>query len=153
MHELYDLLHILGVVLFFGGMIVSLKWLFLVEMRKRAGALQIAVQWTYRLTMFVTAPGIALIIVSGILQMSRTGGLFSQSWLVVGLMLFALSVLAWLIFFVPCHSKLLRISAHSGDQLPPDFFTLLHRLYFFGAIIIIFPLGTMLFSILKPSLW
>ncbi|MBI5913119.1 DUF2269 family protein [Candidatus Azambacteria bacterium] len=153
MHELYDLIHILGVTLFFGGMIISVKWLFLAEMRTRAGTLQTAVQWTHRITIFVTAPGIALIIVSGILQTAYMGNILTQSWLVAGLILFTLSVLVWLIFFIPYHNKLFRIIAHSDDVLPPDFFIVLHRLYFFGVIIIMLPLGTMALSIIKPDLW
>ncbi len=153
MHELYDFLHILGIALFFGGAIVSLTWLFLAEKRGQITAIRFAVKWTHRINIFVTAPGIALIVLSGIFQTAYAGDILSQSWLVAGLALFALSVSMWLIFFIPTHSKLFHSAVHSGDSLPPDFFTLLHQLYFFGAVIIILPLGTMLFSILKPSLW
>lgn len=153
MHEVYDFLHIMSVALFFGGIIASLVLLFLAEKRGRADALRAAMKHTRRINTFVTAPGIALIIVSGIFQTAYTGDILSQGWLVAGLMLFVLSVLVWLVFFIPAHRNLFRIAVHSSDPLPPAFFTLLHRLYFFGAVIIILPLGTMTFSILKPNLW
>lgn len=153
MHELYDLLHICGITLFFGGIIVSLAWLFFAEKRGQASALRLAVKRTHTTNISVIASGIALIIVSGLLQAPDAGGLFSQSWLVLGIMLFALSVCVWLVLFIPFHAKLLRIAAHSSGPLPSDFFTLLHRLYFFGTIIIILPLGTVALSIMKPHVW
>ena len=133
MHELYDILHILGVVLFFGGMIVSLKWLFFAERRGQETMMRSAVKRTHQINMFVTAPGIIMITLSGFFQAPYVGGLFSQSWLIVGLALFALSVLLWVCFFIPAYYKLLRITANFSESLPPDFFTLLHRLYFLSS--------------------
>lgn len=153
MHELYDIFHILGVTLFFGGMIVSLKWLFIAEKRGRMDLLRIEVKRAHRTNVFITAPGIVLITLSGILQTSYAGHIHSQSWLVAGLILFALSVLMWLISFTPSFNKLLRIAENSGEALSSDFFISLHRLYFFGTAIIVLPLGTMALSIMKPHLW
>lgn len=154
MHEFYDFLHIGGVGLFFGGVIVSLARLFFAEKRGQSNALRVAAKQAHMIDMFATAPGIIAITVSGFLQAPYVGGgLFSQSWLIAGLTLFALSALVWLIFFIPAHYKLLHIAATSDDPLPADFFTTLHRLYFFGAIIIMLPLGTMALSIMKPHLW
>lgn len=152
-HELYDILHILGVTLFFGGLIISLAWLFLAERGGHAGVIRSAVIRANRVNLFITAPGIALIILSGVLQMPSVGGIFFNSWLIAGLLLFALAVMVWLVFFIPCLQKILHISANSDDALPPEFFTTLHRLYFFGASIIMLPLGTMLLAIFKPIMW
>lgn len=153
MHELYDIFHMLGVVLFFCGIIASLVWLRFAEKSGRPDALRTAVKRAHTVNMFVTAPGIALITVSGVLQTSYAGHLHSQSWLVIGLMLFAFSLLIWLVFFIPAQKKLLHSTIALGNSFPGDFFTTLHRLYFFGALIIILPLGTMTLSIAQPQLW
>lgn len=153
MHALYDILHILGIALFFGGMAGSLVWVFLAEKSRQATVVRIAVVRAYWINMSVTAPGIALIILSGLFQMPRAEGVLLQSWLAVGLVLFVLSVLAWLLFFIPSLIRTMHMSRSFHDVFPPDFFIALHRLYFFGAIIIILPLGTMFLSIVKPILW
>ncbi|MCR4322651.1 MAG: DUF2269 domain-containing protein [Candidatus Azambacteria bacterium] len=152
MHTLYDILHIVGVALFFCGVMTSMLWLFFAE-KWRVGALRTVVKWARIINMVITLPGIVLITVSGLFQSPRTGGLFSQSWLVIGLSLFALSVLVWAIFFTPHLVRLLRIARNPSNPLPVDFFTSLHRLYFYGAIVLILPLGTMFLSIFKPILW
>lgn len=153
MHELYDILHIFGVVLFFCGIIASLVWVRFAEKNGRPDALRAAVKRAHTINMFVTAPGIVLLTVSGFFQAPYAGGLFSQSWLIVGLALFALSALVWLVFFIPTNYRLLRIAANRDDTLQPVFFTMIHRLYFFGAVIIILPIGTTILSITQPQLW
>lgn len=153
MHEFYDFLHISGVTLFFSGIIASLAWMCFAERSERSDTLRAAVKRAHMINMFVTAPGIALITVSGFLQASYAGHLHFQSWLAAGLMLFAFSLLIWLVFFIPAQKKLLHSVMVSGSSPPSDFFATLHRLYFFGAIIILLPLGTMALMIMKPKLW
>jgi len=153
MHEVYDFFHIGGVVLFFGGIIASLALLFYAERKARADALRAGAKRAHQMNILTTVPGVVMIILSGMLQMSYTKGISSESWLAVGLVLFLLAVIILFAFFIPAHKKLIRAVGGADASVPDDLFTTLHRIYFWGVVMLVLPIGTMLLSIFKPHMW
>lgn len=155
-HDIYKSLHVLGAVLFLGNIIITGVWMFLAEKSKSVTNLQFAARAVNWMDVFFTAPGAALILLTGIVQASHHGGLYTQSWITAGLILFSLSGIVWLLSLIPDQHRLIKLSeddAIKGGKLPKKFFEILHRWYFWGIIAIILPLFTLLLMVFKPKLW
>ena len=152
----YLALHILGVVLFLGNIIVTGIWMYLAEKTKNISVINFSVKAVNWMDVFFTAPGVALILLTGFLQAPHFGGIYSQSWMVMGITLFSLSGLIWIIFLIPDQNRLIKISEGvdvEKRKLPKSFFKILHRWYLWGIIAIILPLITVLDMALKPKFW
>ena len=152
LHDFYKTLHILGGVLFLGNIIITGVWMFLAEKSKNINTIQFGVKAVNWMDVFFTAPGAALILLTGFIQAEHHGGAYTQSWILAGLILFSLSGIIWLLFLIPDQHRLIRISGES-DTLPKKFYEVLHRWYFWGIIATILPLISLAIMVLKPKLW
>lgn len=155
LHDFYKILHVIGAVLFLGNIIITGIWMFLAEKSKNAGVIQFAIIAVNWMDVFFTAPGAALILLSGLLQAPHHGGLYTQSWILAGLILFSLSGVIWLIFLIPDQHRLITLSSQltKTGKLPTKFFKVLHKWYFWGIIATILPLISLVIMVLKPKLW
>lgn len=152
LHDFYKSLHILGAVLFLGNIIITGVWMFLAEKSKNINIIQFGVKAVNWMDVFFTAPGAALILLSGFIQAEHHGGVYTQSWILAGLMLFSLSGIIWLLALIPDQHRLIKLSSES-NKLPRKFYEVLHRWYFWGIIATILPLISLAIMVLKPKLW
>ena len=155
LHDFYKSLHILGAVLFLGNIIITGIWMFLAEKTKNISVIQFAIKAVNWMDVFFTAPGAALILLSGLLQAPHHGGVYSQGWILAGLILFSLSGVILFVFLIPDQHRLISLSSQltKGGKLSSKFFQILHRWYFWGIIATILPLISLVIMILKPKLW
>lgn len=155
LHDFYKSLHILGVVLFLGNIIITGIWMYLAEKSKAVLVIQFATKAVNWMDVFFTAPGAALILLSGLIQSSHHGGVYNQSWILAGLALFSLSGAIWLIFLIPDQQRLISLSTKltKNGKLSADFFRVLHRWYIWGIVATILPLISLVVMVLKPKLW
>jgi uncharacterized membrane protein len=150
------LLHLLGVVLFMGNLIVTGVWMLLAERTKDPATLYFASKTTSLADLFFTLPGIVLILFNGMVLSIRWGGIIQTSWITAGLALFGMSGLIWMAFLLRYQRRLIRIAGQAvrtKSPLPDEFFRILHRWYFWGTLATILPLITMALMVLKPKLW
>lgn len=152
LHDFYKSLHILGAVLFLGNIIITGLWMFLAEKSKSISNIQFAAKAVNWMDVFFTAPGAALILLTGFLQASHHGGVYTESWILTGLILFSLSGLIWILILIPYQSKMIKLS-NETEKLPKKFFDILHGWYFWGVIAIILPLISLIVMVYKPKLW
>lgn len=155
LHDFYKSLHILGAVLFLGNIIITGIWMFLAEKSKNVPVIQFATKAVNWMDVFFTAPGAAMILLSGLVQAPHHGGVYTQSWILMGLILFSLSGVIWLIFLIPDQHRLINLSHQltKTGKLPTRFFQVLHRWYFWGILATILPIISLIVMILKPKLW
>lgn len=155
LHDFYKTLHVLGGVLFLGNIIITGIWMFLAEKSKNIPVIQFAIKAVNWMDVLFTAPGAALILLSGLLQAPHHGGVYTQSWILAGLILFSLSGVIWLVFLIPDQHRLITLSNQLTEtgKLPQKFFKTLHRWYFWGIIATILPIISLVIMILKPKLW
>lgn len=156
LHDFYKSLHILGAVLFLGNIIITGIWMALAEASKKNSVIQFGARAVNWMDVFFTAPGVALILLTGWLQAAHHGGIDKESWIQVGLILFSLSGVIWLAMLIPDQHRLITLSSDEkikNDQLPKEFYKVLHRWYFWGVIATILPLISLVIMILKPKLW
>lgn len=149
LHDFYKSLHILGAVLFLGNIIITGVWMAVAEKSKDSKVLQFATKAVNWMDVFFTAPGAALILLTGLIQAPHHGGVYKESWILAGLVLFSLSGLVWILLLVPAQDKLIKLSVNPNKK----FYETLHRWYFWGIIAIILPLISLLMMVFKPKLW
>ena len=148
-------LHIVGVVLFLGNIIVTGVWMYLAEQNKHTTTLQFATRVVNWADVFFTAPGILLILANGMIMATSWGGI-GTSWIAISLGLFTLSGIVWAVLLIRYQDQLIRLSSSpggSGKELPEAFFHVLHRWFFWGIIATILPLGSIVLMVLKPRFW
>ena len=155
LHDFYKSLHILGGVLFLGNIIITGVWMFLAEKSKNVSIIQFGTKAVNWMDVFFTAPGAALILLTGLLQAPHHGGVYTQSWILAGLILFSLSGLIWLMFLIPNQQRLITLSNNltKSGKLPSKFYSVLHRWYFWGIAATILPIISLVIMVLKPKLW
>lgn len=142
-------LHILGVVIFLGNIVVTGFWMFLIERSKNEEFIKKGVLFTNWADVFFTAPGVILVMVNGALLSQGFGGVMSALWIQIAVGLFGLSGIIWWIYLIPVQNKLALI-AESSSPLGSEFYNLLHRWYFWGIVAIIIPVISMILMVLKP---
>jgi uncharacterized membrane protein len=145
-------IHLFGVVLFLGNIIVTALWKMLAD-RTREPAVIAYAQWLVTLTDWIfTAGGVVLILI-GAYGMVAVGGLdLRQTWLVWGQSLFVLSGLIWVAMLIPtqiAQARLARAFA-AGGPIPDSYWRLGRRWAIWGAIATIIPLCNLYFMVFKP---
>ena len=153
-------LHILGVVIFLGNIIVTAAWMILAERSKSTSVIHFASKTVSRADVLFTGPGVILILGNGLaLAESRWGGwsgFHEFSWIVLALILLGISGVVWMGFLLRYQFGMLRLSTQAVEAdapLPPQFYSLLHRWYFWGGIAILLPIFAVYLMAGKPDWW
>jgi uncharacterized membrane protein len=151
-YNAFKVVHLLGVVLFLGNIIVTALWKMLAD-RTREPAVIAYAQWLVTLTDWIfTAGGVALILI-GAYGMVAVGGLdLRQTWLVWGQSLFVISGVIWVAVLIPtqiAQARLARAFA-AGGPIPDSYWRLGRRWAIWGVIATIVPLCNLYFMVFKP---
>lgn len=80
-YQWHKLLHILGVVIFMGNMIVGPVWFSYAFYSKDAQILKFATKLLQQTDLYLTIPGVALTVLNGLCLAAVYGGSQSQPWL------------------------------------------------------------------------
>ena len=121
LYFLFKSMHLLGVVLFLGNIIVTGWWKYMAD--RNGDPLVIAfAQRQVTLTDYVfTAGGAALVFVGGV-AMSVMAGLQTQFWVLLGAGLFTLSGIIWAVILIPVQIKQARMAKafKRNEPIPRD---------------------------------
>lgn len=147
-------LHILGVVLFLGNIIVTAVWKVLAD-RTRSVPVVVHAQRLVTITdIAFTASGAALIVISGQVMADDFGGVFSgPSWLTWGWSLFIASGVIWVAVLIPVEIAQARLARQFRDEetLPDRYWRLSTLWMVFGVLATLLPLANLYFMIFKPD--
>ena len=149
--EMIKALHILGVSIFIGNIIVSAFWKVMADRSRNLSVMQFGVRLVNLTDMLFTGLGSALLIVTGHLMAQKFGGVMNQEWIVVSYILFGISGILWLTVLVPIQIKQSKlIKALPGDApVPKKYYELGKRWSVIGTIAIIVPLPAIFFMVSK----
>lgn len=146
-------MHILGVILFLGNIIVTAVWKMLAD-RTRSPAIVAHAQWLVTLTDFIfTVIGVAIILVTGRLMAAQFGGLDSALWITWGWRLFLASGLIWVAILIPVQiwqARLAKVFA-GQDDIPARYWMLSKVWIGFGIVATVLPLANLYFMVFKPT--
>ncbi|WP_059173387.1 DUF2269 family protein [Bacillus sp. FJAT-27445] len=110
--SLWLTLHLIGVLLFVGNIITAAFWKIRADLTKDSVVIHSAVKNVLLADYIFTIPGLALIIVSGILMATRAGmPMAGFNWLMLSLILFAITGIIWAVILIPMQLKMIRYSA------------------------------------------
>ncbi len=102
-----------------------------------------------------TLPGVLLVLINGlIMAYARWGGAFRDfDWISVAVALFVISGIIWVGALLRLQHRMVVLSARpaEADSLPPEFYSALHKWYFWGLVAILLPLGSLYLMVAKPS--
>jgi uncharacterized membrane protein len=147
-------LHILGVVLFLGNLIVTAVWKTLADRTKNPPVVAYGQRLVTVTDFAFTATGAVLIIVAGQVMAQDYGGVFSgPAWLTWGWSLFIASGVIWLTILIPIEVLQARLARgfRDGGVIPERFWRLSRLWATFGVIATILPLFNLYLMVFKPD--
>ena len=147
-------LHILGVVLFLGNIIVTAVWKMLADRTRNPHVVAYAQRLVTITDIGFTALGATLIFVSGYAMADSFGGVFSgPAWLTIGWSLFVASGVIWVAALIPIEVMQARLarSFRDGGTIPQRYWRLATLWATFGIVATLLPLANLYFMIFKPQ--
>jgi uncharacterized membrane protein len=147
-------LHILGVVLFLGNIIVTAVWKMLADRTKSPPVVAYAQRLVTTTDFAFTATGAALILVSGQVMAENFGGVFAgPTWLTIGWSLFIASGVIWVAVLIPVEVMQARLARkfRNSPTIPDRYWRLSTIWAVFGVIATLLPLANLYFMVFKPD--
>jgi uncharacterized membrane protein len=153
-HNAWLSLHILGVVLFLGNIIVTAVWKMLADRTANPPVVAYAQRMVTITDIAFTATGVVLIIVAGQVMAGDYGGVFGGPlWLTLGWSLFIASGVIWVLALIPIEvmqERLARGFRHGGT-IPERYWRLSRLWAVFGLAATILPLINLYLMVFKPE--
>lgn len=146
-------IHIFGVVLFLGNIIVTGWWKNMADLTKNAEIIAFA-QRQVTLTDFIfTAGGVLILFSAGSLNMAWHALSFSSRWLSYGYMFFIASGLIWLLILIPVQIKQANMAKRFAKDgvIPATYWKLCKIWNFFGLLATLLPLMNLYWMVFKPA--
>ena len=146
-------IHILGVILFLGNIIVTGWWKIMADKTRNPQIIAFA-QRQVTLTDFIfTGGGVVILLVAGMAEMGIYHLSFSAKWLSQGMLMFVLSGIIWVAILIPAQIKQAQMAKvfMTTSDIPELYWTLCKRWNIFGAIAILLPLVNLYWMVFKPA--
>ncbi|HRG65460.1 MAG TPA: DUF2269 family protein [Saprospiraceae bacterium] len=147
-YQWHKLLHILGVVIFMGNMIVGPVWFSYAFYSKDAHVLKFAAKLLQQTDLYLTIPGVALTVLNGLCLSSVYGGSQSQPWLLHSIYL----ILTMWVLSVPLVflQEKLFLTIETEAQNEAKINRLLIRWSILGSLVMIPPSIIFYWMVVKP---
>jgi uncharacterized membrane protein len=152
LYNVFKIIHLLGVVLFLGNIIVTGVWKALADRTRDPRVIAYAQRLVTLTDWIFTAGGAALILI-GAYGMAAAANLdLRQTWLLWGQGLFILSGIVWILVLIPTQIVQARLArAFAADHaVPESYWRYSRRWYFWGTLATVVPLGNLYFMVFKP---
>jgi uncharacterized membrane protein len=146
-------LHVLGVVIFLGNIIVTAVWKLLADRTRDPPVVAYAQRLVTVTDVAFTATGAALIAISGPVLADDLGGVGGPAWITWGLALFIASGVIWVAVLIPVQVLQARAARRfaTGGAIPEHYWRLARVWYVFGSVAILLPLANLYFMVFKPD--
>lgn len=147
-------IHILGVALFLGNIIVSAFWKTQADKTANPAIIAFACRLVNMTDLFFTAFGAALITIGGIGLFHATGIAMSDApHLTMGIGLFGMAAMLWITGLLPLQiymSKIAGQTVQAGDIEMPATYHKCRKLWnIIGGLAVLLPLGALYFMIFR----
>lgn len=144
-------LHILGVVLFIGNIVVTGWWKTMAD-RTRIPAVVAFAQRQVTLTDWVFTFGASMLVgTAGLLNVFTHDIPFDSPWIIWGVSLFTASAVVWVVFLIPLQYRQARMarSFAQADSIPDAYWPLCRRWLFWGTVATLLPLAVIPIMVFK----
>ena len=146
-------LHILGVILFLGNIIVSALWRLSAEKSKDILLIRHALKLINITDLIFTLPGAILIAFTGHMMASNFGGIGGHPWIYHSYALLTVSALIWLAGLLPLQRKQTKLLQEEGTDthLSQKFTRLTKWWSILGLVATILPLIALILMVVRPD--
>lgn len=144
-------LHILGVVIFLGNIIVTAVWKVLADRTRDPAVVSYAQRLVTITDIAFTATGATLIAVSGGAMADDFGGVSGERWLTWGVALFIASGVIWVAVLIPIQVLQSRLTRTFHGEIPNGYWRLARLWYVFGALATALPVVNIYLMVAKPG--
>jgi uncharacterized membrane protein len=145
--------HIFGVILLMGNIIVTAWWKFMADKTKDPSVIAFAQRQVTLTDIVFTAPGALLAVTAGdTMAYHFMANTWNIQWLTWGRMLFIASGIIWILILIPTQIKQARLARQfaASKSIPNEYWTLTKRWNIFGAIAVGLPLINIYWMVFKP---
>jgi uncharacterized membrane protein len=151
-YQLLKSIHLLGVIIFLGNIIVTAVWKMLADKTKSPTIVAYAQRLVTITDFMFTAVGATLLVISGRMMSTKFGEIGDVLWLSWGWYLFVASGLIWLLILIPIQIKQARLAKVFSTQktIPENYWVLSKYWAVFGMIATILPFANLYFMVFKP---
>lgn len=135
-------IHLVGVVLFIGNIVVTGWWKLMADLTRNPRIVGFAQRQVTLTDWVFTFGGVVLVAVGGIGNAALHDMPMTVSWLALGNGLFAASGIIWIAILIPLQIKLARLAKAfaQGGSIPPAYWRLEKLWGFFGVLATLLPL-------------
>lgn len=135
-------LHLIGVILFLGNIIVTAWWKIRADRTKNPQIIAFAQRQVTLTDWLFTAGGAALLLIAGVGSVALNAIPHDARWLHLGGGLFVLSGLIWISALIPTQMKQAKLarSFANDNHVPDAYWALCKRWNFWGACGVIVPM-------------
>lgn len=146
-------LHLLGVVIFLGNIVVTAVWKMLADRTRNPEVVAYAQRLVTITDVAFTATGAALIAISGPILAEDFGGVGGPAWIGWGLGLFAASGVIWVAVLIPIQIMQARLARRFRREatIPGRYWRLARLWAVFGALATVLPLANLYLMVFKPT--
>lgn len=152
-YHLLKSLHIFGVVIFLGNIIITGWWKTMADRTKDPVIVAFAQRQVTLTDYIFTVGGVVLILGTGLGNaIIHDMDYLTIKWLVWGEALFAVSGIIWVLVLIPVQIKLDRMSKHfsKGQEIPEQYWKLSRIWMIFGTLATIVPIASIYWMVYKP---
>ncbi|MDO8960785.1 MAG: DUF2269 family protein [Methylophilus sp.] len=146
-------IHIFGVVLFLGNIIVTGWWKNMADLTKNPQIIAFA-QRQVTLTDFIfTAGGVLILLSAGTFNVIWHGLSFSSRWISHGYAFFIASGVIWFLVLIPVQIKQANMAKRFAETgvIPDAYWKLCTLWNFFGVLATLLPLINLYWMVFKPA--
>jgi uncharacterized membrane protein len=146
-------IHVLGVVLFLGNIIVTGWWKNMADRTRNPQIIAFA-QRQVTLTDYVfTAGGVVILLGAGMINVAIHDLDYSAKWLMFGMSFFILSGIIWAVVLIPVQIKQAKMASEFAISgiIPEHYWRLCTTWNIFGTIATLLPLANLYWMVFKPA--
>lgn len=146
-------LHIFGVIIFLGNIIVTGFWKACADLSKDWKIIAFSQRLVTYTDMVFTAIGVLLIAVTGIWMAKNYANYLHITWIFWGLSFFIASGILWLLVLIPLQIKMHRLAKQFyNTRTIPDEYWVYEKIWMVvGIIATLLPLANLYWMVFKPS--
>lgn len=148
-------LHILGAILFMGGLVSSTLWVALAHVNGQAVIVTFAANGARKAGLLLVAPAAVLALLSGLMMAADRwggwGGFHEYRWIEIALGLFVVAIVLWGAFVHRYVVKLARAGETAADgPICPEARSVLKRWYFWSGVVLALSVVILYLMVVKP---
>jgi len=146
------MMHLLGAILFLGNIIVTAVWASLGRRSRDPEVVRFLVRGILATDAIFSLPAVILLVMNGGV-LGTTWFQAGAPWIIVSVILFALTGILWGAILVPVQKKLRRVvdAMPQGGPIPAEYDALMAKWFRFGGIATLLPLVTFFLMVFKPA--